>query len=132
MCCRKPADEAAAAVHAATAARRTRETAANADSSRSHAVLALAIEAAAREPSGLLSLRTARLNLIDLAGARAQCSALAWTVQALFACGGSMPTASCMMLVRGLLRMPWSGCSVRRHGVARVRSQQLHRKKVDA
>ena len=49
--------------------RRTRETAKNAESSRSHAVYTLHVEAVTRgDQEGLESVRSARLNLVDLAG----------------------------------------------------------------
>ena len=51
------------------ARRRTNETRMNAESSRSHAVLTLHLESSTRTDSGLLAVRSSRLNLIDLAGA---------------------------------------------------------------
>ena len=55
----------------AALARRTAETGMNRESSRSHAVLTLTLEAAAHmRGSGALVTRRARLNLVDLAGAR--------------------------------------------------------------
>ena len=50
------------------ARRRTSETRMNAQSSRSHAVLTLHLESAMRTDSGLLAVKSSRLNLVDLAG----------------------------------------------------------------
>ena len=50
------------------ARRRTNETRMNAESSRSHAVLTLHLESSTRTDSGLLAVRSSRLNLVDLAG----------------------------------------------------------------
>lgn len=50
------------------ARRRTSETRMNAQSSRSHAVLTLHLESATRTDSGLLAVKSSRLNLVDLAG----------------------------------------------------------------
>lgn len=50
------------------ARRRTSETRMNAQSSRSHAVLTLHLESATRTSSGLLAVKSSRLNLVDLAG----------------------------------------------------------------
>ena len=50
------------------ARRSTSETRMNAQSSRSHAVLTLHLESATRTDSGLLAVKSSRLNLVDLAG----------------------------------------------------------------
>ena len=50
------------------ARRSTNETRMNVESSRSHAVLTLHLESSTRTDSGLLAVRSSRLNLIDLAG----------------------------------------------------------------
>ena len=50
------------------ARRWTNETKMNAESSRSHAVLTLHLESSTRTDSGLLAVRSSRLNLVDLAG----------------------------------------------------------------
>ena len=69
-CCAIAAEEACECVRRAALARRTAETGMNRESSRSHAILTLTLEAAARMPgSGALVTRRARLNLVDLAGA---------------------------------------------------------------
>lgn len=48
--------------------RKTNETKMNAESSRSHAVLTLHLESSTRTASGLLAVKSSRLNLVDLAG----------------------------------------------------------------
>ncbi len=48
--------------------RATAATAANAQSSRSHAVFAADVEAHTVAPDGLTRIRFSRLNLVDLAG----------------------------------------------------------------
>lgn len=55
-------------MEAGMALRRTNETRMNTESSRSHAVLTLHIESSARMESGLLAVKSSRLNLVDLAG----------------------------------------------------------------
>lgn len=48
--------------------RKTNETKMNAESSRSHAVLTLHLESSTRTASGLLAVKSSRLNVVDLAG----------------------------------------------------------------
>ena len=97
------------------ARRRTNETRMNAESSRSHAVLTLHLESSRRTDSGLLAVRSSRLNLIDLAGIISLsvlfgwcgCQKLdseCWQLHRFFlACLRSVPTAcSSRMMLHGL------------------------------
>ncbi|KAK9840656.1 hypothetical protein WJX81_007629 [Elliptochloris bilobata] len=61
-------DDAMALIRCGSEHRRSAATAMNADSSRSHAVLACQVESMRREDSGLASVRSSRLYLVDLAG----------------------------------------------------------------
>lgn len=66
----RAAGDAMAVVEEGTARRRTNETRMNQESSRSHAVLTVYIESWSRADSDVECIRSSRLNLIDLAGAR--------------------------------------------------------------
>ena len=83
------------------ARRRTNETRMNAESSRSHAVLTLHLESSTRTDSGLLAVRSSRLNLVDLAGmislslpviAGVVMGSERWRQHQVFLTGGTSPT----------------------------------------